>query len=163
MCRQTLAPAAAGRVQVRSRSPAFFRTRIKQGQIVSYLRMSSAKSYDTLFDVAANTHASSMDDALALQASQAAALVAVLLPAAEQAIVYLASNASELVNSTLTRLPEVADKVADLCVSERAMRIFSARNMHHCYLAITRRHGLSPHHGNLDPFVPPWHALNPEP
>ena len=78
--------------------------------------MSSAKSYDTLFDVAAGTHASSMDDALALQASQAAALVAVLLPAAEQAIVYLAANASELVNSTLTRLPEVADQVADVCV-----------------------------------------------
>jgi hypothetical protein len=99
--------------------------------------MSSEKVSDTLFGVAASTQASSMDDALALQASQAAALVAILLPAAEQAIVYLASNASELVNSTLTRLPEVADKVPDVCVCELAMRMLSASYMHHCYSSIT--------------------------
>jgi hypothetical protein len=56
-----------------------------------------------------------MDDVISNYSStQTAALVAILLPAAEQAIVYLAANASELVNSTLTRLPIVADKVADV-------------------------------------------------
>jgi hypothetical protein len=57
-----------------------------------------------------------MDDAISNYSStQTAALVAILLPVAEQAIVYIAANASELVNSTLTRLPDVADKVADVC------------------------------------------------
>jgi hypothetical protein len=125
--------------------------------------MSSARSYDSLFDVAASTHASSMDDALAMQASQTAAFVAVLLPAAEQAIVYLAANASELVNNTLTRLPEVADKVADVCVSERAMRIFSARYMHHYYLSITYKAWPLSSPRQPGSLCTPWHALNPKP
>ena len=63
-------------------------------------------------ELAAGVDTADMQDAGAasVQMAQAnAAVVAVLLPVAEEAIKVLVDNATELINATLTRLPSVAD------------------------------------------------------
>jgi hypothetical protein len=63
-------------------------------------------------ELAAGVDTADMPDAGAasVQMAQAnAAVVAVLLPVAEEAIKVLVDNATELINATLTRLPSVAD------------------------------------------------------